>query len=375
MRFIRQDTFTIALDARDLARDREHASTRYLTQLYKHVLELKPYWQVIGYHRSTPPDELVNLPGYSPRLMNIPGDQFNSWQQVRLPITALLSGVDLLHCPAQNCPRWVPRPTIITVNDLQADRSRQTLAQACARAAAITCTSNYIAHQIQSAFTISPHVIHVCPWSGNIEQKPITEPLVRQVMDKFRVTKPYVLHFGSDMNMSSTCRMLESWAMLPRQLRKKWQLLIVDLDGTDQRGLLSLAGRLGTDKSVILHGHISEDELPVLFGCGWILACPSMSESQTPHILNAFNTGTAVLTSNHNGLAETAGDAAVKAEANCTASIYKALLRLMKESDFRNELVERGKQRVKEYTWRNSARQFIDCVESVRSVGQRRLAA
>ncbi len=384
MKLIRHEAMTIALDARDVGRRGaddaatagEDASGQYLTRLYRHVLSLRPWWEVIGYHRYQPPQELINLPGYTPRLMNIPGDQFNSWQQVRLPMTALLAGVDYVHCSAGNCPRWVPKPTIVTVNDLNDGDDQSSLGQSCMRATAVICTSNHIAHQLQTRYPIEPSKVHVCPWGATIEQVTMTEPLVRQVMDRFRVTRPFVLHFSSARSMSDTMRLLESWSMLPRQLRSRWQLLIVDLDAKAQRGVLSYAGRLGVDKSVVLHGCTRRDELPVLYGCAWILSCPGSAESISPLVLNAFTTGTAVLTSNDSGPAEVAGDAAVKVQPGNLTQLSDSLARLMKDSDLRDELVDRGRSRVRDYTWQGSARRFIQCTESIGSmIGRRRRAA
>ena len=69
---------------------------------------LSPDWTVLAYHRSPAyvPDDLPS--NFVPRYIEIPGDRYDAWTQLRLPAAAMLDRVDVLHCPANTCPRWMP---------------------------------------------------------------------------------------------------------------------------------------------------------------------------------------------------------------------------------------------------------------------------
>ena len=96
-----------------------------------------------------------------------------------------------------------------------------------------------------------------------------------------------------------------------------------------------------------------------------MLAYPSLSEGFGLPILDGWATDTPVLTSDCTSLPEVAGNAALKVDPTDACQIAHGLTRLMKDSILRNELIKRGRQRLKSYSWQATAQRFATVIDQV----------
>ena len=86
-----------------------------------------------------------------------------------------------------------------------------------------------------------------------------------------------------------------------------------------------------------------------------MVLAPSMAEGFGFPLLEAMSSGTPVVTSREGATAEVAGDAALLVDPLSPAAIAGAARRLLGEPDLRRELVERGRARVREFSWERAA--------------------
>jgi glycosyltransferase involved in cell wall biosynthesis len=366
----------IALDARTIYARQRRGMGKSLVLLYRALAEVRPEWEVIAYHRwDEPLPDLLPEGFVQPRLIEMPGDRFEAWQHWRLPLAAWRDGADLLHCPANHCPRWMPLPTVVTIHDLipldlqeardpvEVKRFEQSVRRACQRAAGITCPSQYTRSRLLAEWAVASDRVHVTPWAATEPLEEIDEAAVRWTMLKYELSGPYVLHFGAGEARKNTRRMIEAWALVSRQWRRNWKLLVVGLDGPTRGQMEKTCERLGVSESVLLQGFADEADLAALLAGAEVLAYPSLSEGFGLPVLEAFAAGTAVLTSNRTSLPEVAGDAAVLVEPEDSCGIAQGLGRLMKDSLLRFELGQRGRKRAGEYSWPCCAERFARAIE------------
>src|SRR5689334_2885685 len=102
----------IGLDARTIFRTERRGTGRNLIDLYRHLAVARPDWQIVGYFRGDAAPDAPAIPNLTPRCVDLPGDRFDAWERLRLPMAAWRDGVDLLHCPSNTCPGWMPTPTV-----------------------------------------------------------------------------------------------------------------------------------------------------------------------------------------------------------------------------------------------------------------------
>ena len=366
----------IALDARTIYWPVRRGTGRNLIDLYRHLSMIRRHWQVLAYHRLTAPIEPpLPQPFVQPRLIEMPGDRFDAWQRFRLPLAAWRDEADLLHCPANTCPGWMPLDTVVTIHDLipldlpagrpagEVRRFEQSVRTACRRAAWLICPSVYTRNRLVHQFGADPARLTVNPWAPDSSMRRVEPDEYAPVLQRYGIDRPFVLHFGAVAPRKNTRRLLKAWARLDRSIRTEWRLLVVGLDETFRSRMAHAAERWGIGDSVVLGGFADEADLPALLSGADVLAYPSLSEGFGLPILDAWVTGTAVLTANRTSLPEVAADAACLVDPTDTDEISTALAQLIVDPANRADLVERGRKRVRQYTWARTARRFAEALE------------
>lgn len=380
----------IALDARTIYRPIRRGTGKNLIDLYRTVARMRPDWHVLAYHRETDLGDLEGLldePNIEPRCIDMPGDRLHAWERWRLPLATWRDGADLLHCPANHCPIWMPTPTLVTIHDLiplDLPRGRsdaelrhfeQSIRTAAKRAAGIVCPSQYTADRLVREFGADIAQITVNPWAADQSMQWLPREKCLAVTQRYGLDRPFVLHLGAPAPRKNTGRVLEAWALIGSSIRRKYQLLIVGLDGDSLAESRKRVENLGLTESVHLHGFADENDMPALFSAADVLAYPSLSEGFGLPILDAWATDTAVLSGDNTSLPEIAGDAAVQVDAGAPRNIAAGLIRLLRDRQLRQALTLRGRERLKSYTWNATAERFINAAEHVVGVCRRRHVA
>lgn len=366
----------IGLDARTIYWPTRRGTGKNLIDLYRQVSRMQPDWKVLAYHRMIgPAPSLLPQQTVQPRLIEMIGDRFNAWQRLRLPLAARRDGVDVLHCPANTCPSWLPVPTVVTIHDLipldmpqgrpagEVRRFEQAVQTACRRAAGIICPSNYTRDRLLADFHADPQRISVIPWAPDSAMHQLPDEHCHALLRAYGISRPYVLHFGAGAQRKNTARLIDAWALLRRSVRRECQLLVVGLDESMLEAMALTIRRLGIQDSVQLSGFAHEADLPALLSAATALAYPSLSEGFGLPILDAWAVQTPVLTSNTTSLPEVAGDAALLIDPTDPCSIARGLDRMIRDFRLRDELVERSRERIKRFSWQHTANRFIQTMQ------------
>lgn len=95
------------------------------------------------------------------------------------------------------------------------------------------------------------------------------------------------------------------------------------------------------------------------------LVAPSLYEGFGLTVLEAMACGTPTITSNVSAIPEVVGDAAVLVEPTDVAAITEAVLRIHRDRDFRQDLIDRGFVRIKEFSWKKTAEKTAQLYEQV----------
>ena len=374
----------IALDARPIFSPHRRGIGKSLLALYQHVAYLRPYWEILAYHRLPgkvrPP---IVAQHFHPRFMEMPGDRWNAWEGLRLPLSAWTHRVDLMHCPANSCPRWPMVPVLVTVHDIipldepryysadQVQRFEVGVKTACQNAW-IMCPSQYTKERLIHRFSADPQRIIVNPWASDTGVKLVEPVKTQKVMNRYSIAPPFVLHLGATDPRKNTRHVIDAWAMLDKAVRNSWELVIIGLSDEMRSELMTAVERWGLESTVQLLGYVKEEELSALMTGADVLAYPSLSEGFGLPVLDAFATDTAVLAANASSIPEVAGDAAVLVDPVDSCAVARGLTKLMRDKRLRETLIEKGRARLEQFTWQTTAARFVQTVERISAGEQSR---
>ena len=118
-----------------------------------------------------------------------------------------------------------------------------------------------------------------------------------------------------------------------------------------------LAGR------VHFPGYLPDAAVAALMGRALFFAFPSLFEGFGLPVLEAQTTGVAVMCAKNSALPEIAGDAALLVDPEDVDEIAKAMLRLSQDENLRQELIAKGYENVKRFSWEKAARETLAVLE------------
>jgi len=120
------------------------------------------------------------------------------------------------------------------------------------------------------------------------------------------------------------------------------------------------------DKNIILIKNPKQsEELVKFYQEAAFFIFPSLHETFGMPILEAMACGCPVITSNITGCAEIAGNAALLVGPYSVEQIAEAMQRLIEDFQLRRKLYERGMEKIKQFTWDNSAAEHLKIFKEV----------
>jgi glycosyltransferase involved in cell wall biosynthesis len=365
----------VALDARTIYSPRRRGTGKNLIDLYTTVAELRPEWEFLMlYQTDANADPFAHLPNVRPRRVDIPGDRFNFWQDIRLPAAALKEHANILHCPANTAPLLTMMPFVVTIHDLNplkiSPEDRDTVRwerrvrRGARRARRIITPSKYSQKEIARQFDVATDKITVNYWAPDRRAVPAAAEAMVGARIRYGIPDgfAYILTFGGDDPRKNTDGVIRAWARVPASVRQGARLLIVGLQPRALEAQRSLARTEVPDGSCLLHGFAPEEDISPLMSGAHALCYPSRAEGFGLPIVDAFSCGTAVITSDGTSLPEIAGDAALLVDPDDLDGITDAMLQLLTSESLRRRLREAGTKRLSLFSWERCARTLAEVI-------------
>ncbi|MDD5749845.1 MAG: glycosyltransferase family 1 protein [Patescibacteria group bacterium] len=161
------------------------------------------------------------------------------------------------------------------------------------------------------------------------------------------------------------------------ETKKNIQKLILAYKKSSRRWPLILAGRpgnFGFDKiqkliqdpqlkdDIILTGYVSQAKYPKLMACASAFVFPSKFEGFGLPLLEAMACSTPIVCSQIPALKEIAGQAALFFDPDDIDDIKNKLEIIFDSPERRQNLVEKGRERIKDFSWDKTARETLDYI-------------
>ncbi|NJL38092.1 MAG: glycosyltransferase family 4 protein [Leptolyngbyaceae cyanobacterium SM1_4_3] len=121
----------------------------------------------------------------------------------------------------------------------------------------------------------------------------------------------------------------------------------------------------GLESHITYLGNPDKSTLVQLYNAANILVAPSLHEGFGMTLLEAMACGTPAITANVSAMPEVVGDAGVLVDPQDWEAIANAVCRLHNDPGFYQELVNKGLERVKAFTWENTAEQIAEIYEKL----------
>jgi glycosyltransferase involved in cell wall biosynthesis len=254
-------------------------------------------------------------------------------------------------------------------HSLRAVLFRQSYFSSLRRADLILTISEWSKADMVSVCGIAPERILVTYLGFDPErcQPALADPRERaRVLGRYGVDAPYILWVGKMEPRKNLLALVEAYALLLKR-RKDLALRLV-LCGGQSWGCENL-NRLLCEPAyrgrVICTGVVPNSDLSVLYREAVGFAMPSLYEGFGLPTLEAMANGVPVMSSNRSSLPEIAGNAALYFDPESVEEMCLAMERLLTDETLRQQLVVRGRERVKRFSWESCARATLAALRSL----------
>lgn len=233
--------------------------------------------------------------------------------------------------------------------------------EAIKKSTKILAVSEYTKWDIVKTYGADPNKIIVTHNAVDMDRFKKTQ-LTSKIKNKYKLPDDYILYLGTIEPRKNIANLLRAYSKLPKNIKEHYPLVLAGGGGWNDDEIKSEIEKVKKDSQIIETGYVDEKDIPALYSGAELFLYPSHFEGFGMQILEAMACGTPVLTANNSSLTEVGGDAAYYVDDKSIDSIRNGIEKLLSEPDLRKELVKKGKQQIKKFSWKESAQKIIDAI-------------
>lgn len=288
---------------------------------------------------------------------------------------------DLVHFPHFNVPLLYRKKFVLTIHDLiliHFPTLRGTtlnpfwyklkylaykliIGSAIARAAKIITVSEFTKNDIISRYTEAKNKIAVtyeaCENFCRISAAP-----PQNILKKYGIIKPYLLYVGNAYPHKNLEKLLDAFRLVS-ETNPGTHLVFV---GKEDFFYARLKNQVAEKKipNVRFAGFVDDGDLDVLYRMAEAYVFPSLYEGFGLPPLEAMAKGTPVVSSSHACMREILEEAAFYVNAENAQEIAAGIKKVLDDNILRENLIQKGYEQIKKYSWEKMARKTKDIYEN-----------
>ena len=211
--------------------------------------------------------------------------------------------------------------------------------------------SEFIREEIISLLNISPDNVTAIPLAASSIFYRRDAEDVRRYLDSQGIPARYVLTVGTREPRKNLIGLVRAYSKIDTDI----PLLCVGWSGWMNETLPVEIERLRLSGRVKLLGHLSDEELALLYSGALVSVYPSLYEGFGLPIVEAMACDCPVVCSNRSSMPEVAGNAAHLIEPEDENDIVRGLSEMIYDSKLRQVYVDRGRNRAMQFSWDKTA--------------------
>lgn len=288
------------------------------------------------------------------------------WSQVFLPIELIKNKfskdpIDVFFSPAHYAPRYTPAPCVLTIHDVAyvyypEEYTKKDLYQLSSwtryslkKASSIIAVSKTTKKDIVRFYQIPEERINVI-YNG-FEKEAISVNSQIQLTDiDINITRPYILYVGTIQPRKNITTLIRAFAVF-NETHPDYKLVITGKKGWLFDKIYNEARNLYLQNKIIFTGFINDKELVTLYKRAFCFVLPSLYEGFGIPVLEAMSFGCPVISSFSSSLPEIGGEASLYFDPDNFTDLINKLTLLASDPKLRNELIRKGSDRIKQFSW------------------------
>ncbi|MGH2552273.1 MAG: glycosyltransferase family 4 protein [Chitinophagaceae bacterium] len=223
------------------------------------------------------------------------------------------------------------------------------------KARSIATVSEFSKQDILNHYQVEPDKIDVVYSAAKNIFRPSGEEEKAAIKNKYTEGKEYFLYAGAIHPRKNLINLLKAFSVFKKRQQTNMKLILAGRLAWKYDSFIQNLKTYKYRNDVVMTGYVQENELVKVIGAAYGLVYPSLFEGFGVPVLEAMLADVPVITSANSTMQEIAKDAALYADATNHADIADKMMMLYKDENLRKQLIEKGRQIAKQYSWDNTA--------------------
>ena len=295
------------------------------------------------------------------------------WSQIFLPFALYFNkNIDVFFSPAHYLPRFCPVPQVVTIHDLAYlyfpdDFTKKDLWQlinwtnlSIKKATQIIAVSKTTKKDIVKNYQINENKISVV-YNGFEKQDQRSNIKNQSDSLKIKNKEKFILFVGTIQPRKNLSVLIDAFSEFALT-NKDFKLIIVGKKGWLYNDIFEKVKIMKLKDKIIFAGHVDDNELVGYYKNAFCLVLPSLYEGFGIPVLEAMSYGCPVISSFTSALPEVGGDASLYFDPKNSGDLLEKLRELKDNKELRKELILKGRQRIKNFSWEKCGRETLDVI-------------
>lgn len=343
-------------------------SGSHLRQLVNHILEINDRFNIVLIHHFKNDNEI-----------------YKKTDELIIPINPVITSIklikqnfDILHFSPLTIlsPIWLKKPKkIATIHGGGADELYFSLHYGKIKTFHTKFIRPYYARKLDYIFTVSKttksQIINY--YRINKDKIKLTYNAVdddfkvynktpKEINEKYGIDSPFIFHLSKYSIRKNPWTLLKAFQTLKKN--KKSIKLVLGGNGWKNKDVIQFARQQNILKDIIFTGFIPRRDVIGLLNLADVFVFPSFFEGCGMPNLEAMACGCPVITSNAFAIPEIVGDAALILKNNSDpGELASKIIEVLENENLRKNLIEKGLERIKLYSWKESAQTVLNIYE------------
>lgn len=297
------------------------------------------------------------------------------WSQFFLPLKLVFNkNIDVFFSPAHYSPRFLKIPLVVTIHDLSylyyphdflkkdLYKLKNWTKNSLERAKKIIAVSKTTKKDIINHYHIPEYKIEVIYNGYEKKISPLTSKDKEKTKKWGLIPRKYLLYVGTIQPRKNLSLLIESFSVFSKKF-PDFKLAIVGKKGWLYNTIFNQVKNLNLEKKIIFTEYINDQTLAVFYKNAFCFVFPSLYEGFGLPVLESMSFNCPVISSFSSSLPEIGSDACLYFDPKNTNDLVEKLLLLKENYNLRKELIDKGKKRIKEFSWEKCAKETLEVLK------------
>ncbi|MBN3899014.1 MAG: glycosyltransferase family 4 protein [Nostoc sp. NOS(2021)] len=214
---------------------------------------------------------------------------------------------------------------------------------------------------------VDPKKVYVTPLASRYYPNYLCEEIAQSLEKQanYDFSKPYLLFVSTIEPRKNINTLITAFNFLKEKYKVEHQLILIGKKGWNYEPIFAAIENSPWGNQIHHLNYLSNELVALFYSKADVFVYPSHYEGFGLPVLEAMTLGAPVVTSNTSSIPEVSGDAAILIDPNDPVQLAEAILKVISDSQLRQELINKGKARAKLFSWERTAKETLNAYRTI----------